>query len=107
MPKHSAGILLYRRREGRIEVLLVHPGGPFWRNRDKAAWSIPKGEFVPPELHLDAAKHEVEEETGLRPDGPYIALTPLHQADGKIVHAKASEGDVDPAAIRSNHVEKE
>ena len=107
MQKHSAGILLYRQREGRIEVLLVHPGGPFWRNRDKAAWSIPKGEFEPPELPLDAAKREVEEETGLRLDGPFIALTPRKQAGGKIVHAWAIGGDVDPAAIRSNHFEME
>ncbi|MGE5147699.1 MAG: NUDIX domain-containing protein [Candidatus Eiseniibacteriota bacterium] len=103
MPKHSAGILLYRRRRGRIEVFLVHPGGPFWKNKDAAAWSIPKGEFEPPEAALDAAKREVAEETGLALDGDFLALTPVKQSGGKIVSAWALEGDADPASIVSNN----
>ena len=102
MTRRSAGILLYRRRRGRIEVFLVHPGGPFWRKRDDAAWSIPKGEFEPPEAPLDAARREVAEETGLRLDGDFLALAPQKQSDGKIVSVWALEGDADPAAVRSN-----
>jgi predicted NUDIX family NTP pyrophosphohydrolase len=107
MPKHSAGILLYRRKRGRIEVFLVHPGGPFWRNKDAAAWSIPKGEFLPPEPPLDAARREVSEETGLALDGDFLALTPLKQPGGKLVHAWALEGDADPGAIASNRFDLE
>jgi predicted NUDIX family NTP pyrophosphohydrolase len=102
MTKHSAGILLYRRGVGRIEVFLVHPGGPFWRNKDDAAWSIPKGEFEPPEEPLDAAKREVAEETGLQLEGPFLALAPQKQPGGKIVSAWAVEGEADPASLRSN-----
>jgi predicted NUDIX family NTP pyrophosphohydrolase len=102
MAKTSAGLLLYRRRGDRLEVLLVHPGGPFWARKDEGAWSIPKGELMGGEDPLMAARREVEEETGLVPDGTFVALTPLRQAGGKIVYAFALEGDCDPAAIRSN-----
>jgi predicted NUDIX family NTP pyrophosphohydrolase len=102
MAKTSAGLLLYRWREGRLEVFLVHPGGPFWARKDQGAWSIPKGEFTAGEDPLVAARREVEEETGLVPDGAFVALSPLRQAGGKIVHAFALESDCDPTAIRSN-----
>ncbi len=84
--KQSAGLLLFRRRAGALEVLLVHPGGPFWARKDDGAWSVPKGEIDQHEDALAAARREVEEETGARPSGPFIALTPLHQSGGKIVH---------------------
>jgi predicted NUDIX family NTP pyrophosphohydrolase len=102
MAKQSAGLLMYRVREDVLEVLLVHPGGPFWRNKDEGAWSIPKGEFGDEESALDAALREFEEETGLRPEGPFMALTPVKQKSGKVVHAWAFEGDCDPGRIRSN-----
>jgi len=102
MARTSAGLLLYRWREDRLEVFLVHPGGPFWARKDQGAWSIPKGEFTAGEDPLLAARREVEEETGLVPDGAFMALSPLRQAGGKIVHAFALEGDCDPTAIRSN-----
>lgn len=102
MPKHSAGVLIYRWRAGKIEVLLVHPGGPFWRNRDVAAWSIPKGEFDPDEDALEAARRELAEETGLRVEGSLTPLTPRRQAGGKVIHVWAAEHDVDIPAIRSN-----
>lgn len=102
MAKHSAGVLLYRLRDGAIEVFLVHPGGPYWRNRDESAWSIPKGEFDPDEEPLAAARREFEEETGLTVEGRFSPLAPLRQPHRKIVHAWAVEGDCDPAAIRSN-----
>ncbi|HVF30519.1 MAG TPA: NUDIX domain-containing protein [Pyrinomonadaceae bacterium] len=101
MPKQSAGLLLYRKKNGFLEVFLIHPGGPFWRNKDKGAWSIPKGEFVgePP---LEAAKRELKEETGFTVRGPFIELTPIKQKGGKWVHAWATEADVDPKKIKSN-----
>jgi len=102
MSRQSAGILLFRRGERGTEVLLVHPGGPFWRNKDKGAWSIPKGELQPGEDPLEAARREVREETGLELDGDFVALTPRKQPGGKTVHAWALEGDCDPAAIVSN-----
>ena len=102
MKKHSAGLLLYRIREGLLEVFLVHPGGPFWKKKDYGAWSIPKGEIDEGEDPLHAARREFEEETGFRPDGTFRALTPVRQRSGKIVHAWAVEGDCDAAAIRSN-----
>jgi predicted NUDIX family NTP pyrophosphohydrolase len=101
MPRQSAGLLLYRRR-GELQVFLVHPGGPFWAKKDAYAWSIPKGEFAPDEDPLQAAKREFAEETGLAPAGAFVALPPLKQPGGKIVHAWAAEGDCDPAAVRSN-----
>lgn len=103
MPKHSAGLLLYREREGSLEILLVHPGGPFWARKDEGAWSIPKGEFDAEEDPLAAAKREFAEETGFPPpEGEMIPLVPLRQASGKIIHAWAVKGDMDPAQLRSN-----
>jgi predicted NUDIX family NTP pyrophosphohydrolase len=93
---------MYRRTRGRLEVLLVHPGGPFWAGKDRGAWSIPKGEHGPEEDALDAARREFVEETGIEPRGDFLRLAPLVQRGGKIVHAFAFEGDCDPAAIRSN-----
>jgi predicted NUDIX family NTP pyrophosphohydrolase len=107
MPKKSAGLLLYRHNEASVEVLLVHPGGPFWRNKDDGAWTIPKGEFDD-EDPREAAKREFQEETGSAPpDGQYIPLTPIKQKNGKIVHAWAVEGDFDPASLNSNKFETE
>ena len=103
MPKKSAGLLVYRQAAGDIEVLLAHPGGPFWRNKDHGAWTIPKGEFDETEDPLAAAKREFKEETGSAPpDGPYISLEPIKQKNGKIVHAWAVEGDFDPGELNSN-----
>ncbi len=102
MQKVGAGLLLYRRRGGIIQVFLVHPGGPFWKKKDEGAWSIPKGEPGHGEELLPAAKREFEEETGFRPAGNAIPLSPVKQAGGKMVHAWAIEGDCDPAAIKSN-----
>jgi len=98
----SAGILLYRFREGVLQVLLAHPGGPFWAKKDAGAWTIPKGEIGDSEEPLAAARRELREETGLDLDGEFIALAPVRQKSGKWVHAWALEGDCDPAAIRSN-----
>lgn len=100
--KLSAGILLYRHRGERLEVFLVHPGGPFWAKKDDGAWSIPKGEYVEGDDPLTAAKREFREETGFRVGEMCHPLTPLKQPSGKIVSAWAVEGDVDPAAVTSN-----
>jgi len=100
--KQSAGIALYRRRGGRLEVLLVHPGGPFWARKDHGAWSIPKGEVDPDEELFDAAIRELREETGLEAPGTAVPLRPCRQRGGKIVHAWAVEGDADPSLLRSN-----
>ena len=105
--KSSAGLLLYRIREAAIEVLLVHPGGPYWKNKDEGAWSIPKGEFLPEEDPLAAARREFFEETGVAIEGELRALKPLRQPGGKIVHAWAVEADLDPATIVSNTFEIE
>jgi predicted NUDIX family NTP pyrophosphohydrolase len=102
MPRISAGLLMYRINEGKLQVLLAHPGGPFFKNKDEGAWSIPKGEAEPGEDLLETAKREFEEETGVTPKGPFVALTPITQKGGKIVHAWAFEGDCDPNAIVSN-----
>ena len=102
MAKQSAGIILYRHRDSALEIFLVHPGGPFWRNKDSGAWSIPKGEFEPGEDPLKAARREFHEETGCSVDGSFIALRPVRQAGGKIVHAWAVEGDCEAESIRSN-----
>ena len=107
MARTSAGVLLYRRRDGVPEVFLVHPGGPFWAKKDEGAWSIPKGEFDPSEDALTAAKREFEEETGLVVEGEFRPLKPIRQAGGKLVHAFALEGDLDPKAIHSNSFEME
>lgn len=100
--RKSAGILLYRRTGLEIEYFLVHPGGPFWKNKDIGAWSIPKGEFEEDEDPLIAAKREFEEETGIAINGKFVALEPVKQKSGKMVYAWASEGDLDQTIIRSN-----
>jgi predicted NUDIX family NTP pyrophosphohydrolase len=100
--KKSAGLLLFREANGRREVLLVHPGGPFWAKKDAGAWSIPKGEIGDEEDPLTAARREFEEETGVRPTGEAIALEPRRQPGGKLVYAWAMRGDLDPAAVKSN-----
>jgi len=102
MPKQSAGILMYRRRGSAVEVLLVHPGGPFWRKKDMGAWSIPKGEHDTEENALEAARREFKEETGSEPEGDLVPLGAVKQSGGKTVHAWAIEGDCDPSKIRSN-----
>ena len=102
MSRVSAGLLLFRLRSSTIEVLLVHPGGPFFRKKDLGAWTIPKGEAEADEPLLDVARREFEEETGFRPEPPFLELEPIRQKSGKWVHAWAFAGDCDPAAIRSN-----
>ncbi|MGA2260462.1 MAG: NUDIX domain-containing protein [Acidobacteriota bacterium] len=100
--KNSAGLLMYRLREGSIEVFLVHPGGPFWQHKDEGAWTISKGELAPGEEALAAAMREFEEETGMQPHGPFLELTRIKQRGGKIVQAWAFQGDCDPSQIKSN-----
>jgi predicted NUDIX family NTP pyrophosphohydrolase len=121
MPQISAGLLLYRRREpssglrppspgGRgetIEVFLAHPGGPFWKNKDDGAWTIPKGLADEGEDLLAAACREFEEETGICPREPLLPLGSIQQKAGKMVHAWAWQGDADPAAIQSNMTQVE
>lgn len=103
----SAGLLLFRRRNGLLEVFLAHPGGPFWVRRDEGAWTIPKGGVETGENPLDAARREFEEETGISPSGDFIPLGSIRQRAGKIVHAWAWEGDADAARITSNTAETE
>ncbi len=103
MPKHSAGLLLYRRKEHGIEVFLVHPGGPLWAKKNFGAWSIPKGEHAADEDPLDAARREFKEETGFTIDGKFVEMGTIRQAGGKFVSAWALEGDCDPAKLSSNH----
>jgi len=106
VPRRSAGLLLFRRPGP--EVLLVHPGGPFWARKDRAAWSIPKGEIEPGEEPPDVARREFSEELGLPvPPGELTDLGEVRQAGGKVVHAYALEGDLDPGAISSNSFETE
>jgi predicted NUDIX family NTP pyrophosphohydrolase len=100
--KSSAGLLIYRLRNGGFEVFLIHPGGPFWKNKDEGAWSIPKGGFTPPEDALDAALREFQEETGYEARGPFRPLTPVKQSSYKVVHCWISEGDYDASKIHSN-----
>ncbi len=105
--KVSAGVLLYRHRDGALEVLLVHPGGPFWAKRDLGAWTLPKGEIDPGESPEDAAFRELTEETGWTAQGPRIALGSIRQKAGKTVHAWAVAHDVDPETLRSGTVDIE
>src|SRR5438105_1279795 len=107
MPKRSAGILMYRRRPQGLELLLVHPGGPFWAQKDLASWSIPKGEYSGSEDPLAVAIREFEEETGAAPQGDFRPLGELVQPGRKIVTAWAVEGDLDPSRLRSNTFELE
>lgn len=105
MPKRSAGLLMYRKRGDAIEVLLVHPGGPFWAKKDDGAWFIPKGEIAEGEAELVAAKREFHEETGLDPRGELLPLGTVRQKSGKTVTAWAFEGDCDPSTLKSNTFE--
>jgi predicted NUDIX family NTP pyrophosphohydrolase len=102
MPRTSAGLLPYRWREGRLEVFLVHPGGPFWANKDTHAWSVAKGEVEPDENILDAAHREFFEETGISMARLAIPLALVRQAGGKLVHVWAIEADIDPSVVQSN-----
>jgi predicted NUDIX family NTP pyrophosphohydrolase len=102
MERKSAGLLLYRHRNGALEVFLVHPGGPIWANRNTGAWSIPKGELDPDEDPLAAAQREFEEETGFKVEGRFTALTPVRQRNKKLVYAWAAEGEYDASHARSN-----
>jgi len=107
MSKKSAGILLYRTKNKIVEVLLVHPGGPFWLRKDAGAWTIPKGELNADEEPFDAAIREMKEETGIILKGNFLELTPVKQKAGKLVYAWATEQDVDPSEIKSNEFEIE
>jgi predicted NUDIX family NTP pyrophosphohydrolase len=106
-PPRSAGVLLFRQRGGGTEVLLIKPGGPFWRSKDAGAWMIPKGVIEHGEAPAEAALREFEEETGTRLDSVPFPLATIRQSGGKIVDAFAVEGDLDPAALRSNEIEIE
>jgi predicted NUDIX family NTP pyrophosphohydrolase len=103
----SAGILLFRKTNNYIEVFLIHPGGPFWKGKEKGAWSIPKGEFAEGEDPLSAAKREFNEETGQTIDGDFIELKTIQQKGGKMVYAWAVEGDADADNIVSNTFKQE
>lgn len=101
MTRVSAGLLLFRRRGG-LEVLLGHPGGPYWQNKDDGAWSVPKGEIEAGEDELAAARREFAEETGYRPQGDVLSLGSARQPGGKLVHVWALDDDWDPAQLGSN-----
>ena len=109
MPKRSAGLLVYRRTGGELEVLIVHPGGPFWAKKDEGAWSVPKGEYEPDEDPLEVALREFEEEIGAEPPdhATAVSLGELRQPSGKVVRAWAVEGDLDVSEVRSNTFEME
>jgi predicted NUDIX family NTP pyrophosphohydrolase len=98
----SAGLLMYRLRGGHLQLLLVHPGGPFFQNKDEGSWSIPKGEIGQAEDPLEGARREFQEEVGIAPSGPFLPLTPVQQKGGKWVHAWAFAGDCEPTASVSN-----
>jgi predicted NUDIX family NTP pyrophosphohydrolase len=106
-PPRSAGVLLFRQPEGRPEVLLIKPGGPFWRNKDAGAWMIPKGMVEKGEAPAEAALREFEEETGTKLTAVPFPLASVRQSGGKIVEAFAVEGDLDAAAVKSNEFEVE
>lgn len=95
---------MYRIQDAKLQVLLAHPGGPYFKNKDDGYWTIPKGEIEPGEDLLEAAKREFIEETGIIPTGPFIELTPIKQKGGKIVHTWAFHGDCDPGGIVSNTI---
>jgi predicted NUDIX family NTP pyrophosphohydrolase len=103
----SAGLLLFRRPKGGLEVFLAHPGGPFWKTRDLGAWTVPKGLVERGEDPLRAAIREFEEETSVRPEGPFLQLGSVRQKAGKLVHAWAWEGEADPNQVRSNMMRAE
>ena len=107
MGKESAGLLMYRVKTGKLEFLLVHPGGPFWKAKDAGAWTLPKGELGAGEEPLTAAKREFEEELGLKPSGPFVELGSIKQKAGKVVHAWAFAGDCEPSQLQSNTFEME
>lgn len=107
MAKQSAGILLYRFAGNQLQFFLVHPGGPFYKNKDDGHWSVPKGEFEPDEEPLSAAKREFEEETGTAIEGKFIELKPVKLKSGKLIHLWAAEGDINHLNIRSNTFEME
>ncbi len=104
--RDSAGLLIWRRTR-RLEILLVHPGGPYWTRKDDGAWSIPKGELEAGEDVLEAAKRETREETGFAPRGRFRRLSPVRQPNGKVVHAWAVAGDFDPAGMKCATFEME
>jgi len=106
-PEVSAGLLVFRRNKAGPEVLLAHPGGPFWAAKDLGAWTIPKGLAADDSDLLDTAQREFNEETGFVAQGPFIALAPVKQSSGKTVHAWACAGDFDPATMSSNSFELE
>ncbi len=106
-PNISAGLLLFRRTPGGLEVFLAHPGGPFWAAKDAGAWSIPKGIVEEGEELLAAARREFTEETGLHPQEPFVPLGSIRQKAGKEVHAWAWEGDADPDKVHSNTMRAE
>jgi predicted NUDIX family NTP pyrophosphohydrolase len=106
-PPRSAGVLLFRQRGGGTEVLLIKPGGPFWRNKQAGAWMIPKGVIEPGEVAAEAALREFEEETGTKLESGPFPLATIRQSGGKIVDGFAVEGDLDPTTVRSNEVEIE
>lgn len=105
--KKSAGLLVYRKLLHELQVMLVHPGGPFWKNKDTGAWSIPKGEFTDEEEPLAAAKREFEEETNLQVSGKFLPLTPVKQKSGKLIYAWAVQNNMDVSSIKSNLFEME
>jgi predicted NUDIX family NTP pyrophosphohydrolase len=100
--KISAGMLLFRRTAGKLEIFLAHPGGPFWTRQEEGTWTIPKGVIEEGEDPLDAAQREFREETGIQPQPPFLPLGSIRQKAGKTVHAWAWEGDADAAGIVSN-----
>jgi predicted NUDIX family NTP pyrophosphohydrolase len=102
MGQTSAGLLMYRKSADGLQVLLIHPGGPFWRNKDEGSWSIPKGGVNDGEELIDAARREFEEETGCKPIGQWLALSPVRLKSRKTIHAWAFEGTLDPATVKSN-----
>jgi predicted NUDIX family NTP pyrophosphohydrolase len=102
MPKQSAGLLVYRRRADNLEYFLVHPGGPFWKNKDDGAWSVPKGEFGASDDALTVAKREFQEETSVTIDGDFTPLKPIKQRSGKTVFCWMVKGEVDHQRVKSN-----